>query len=191
MPYVSEKPVFSPVLGEFFKTFKTLYPKAEIGSTFRTFAEQNKLYQRGRSGDKILDPKSIVTYAKGGNSPHNYGLAFDIPNILFLDTEQNLKYNINTMLSFYPEIEWGGNWEKSKYDPFHFEIKNWKEKLKANPRPYIDFVRLFSAPDAIIYEKIWKPTKESISSLYKTGKSYAILYLAIGLTGFLLYKKLK
>jgi hypothetical protein len=190
MPYINQKPVFSSELAEFFNVLKDVYPKAQLGTTFRTYSEQSKLYQRGRSGNKILDKKSVVTYADGGFSPHNYGLAFDIPNILSLDLEQNLKYNVNTLLKFYPSIEWGGNWSKEKYDPFHFEVKDWKTKIKQNPSPYIDFVRLFSAPDAIIYEKIWKPTKEAIKNIYKTGKSFAIVYLMIGFTGFLLYKKI-
>ena len=38
----------------------------------RTFAEQDALYAQGRSV-----PGSIVTNAKGGESPHNYGCASD------------------------------------------------------------------------------------------------------------------
>lgn len=191
MPATTNNPVINEELFNFWKTFKTLYPKAIIGSTFRTYKEQNELYQKGRSGDRILDKKAVVTYAKGGHSPHNFGLAFDIPNILNLDNIENLKYNINTMLTFYPEIEWGGNWKKEKYDPFHFQIRNWKEKLKSNPSPYIDFVRILSYPDSLIYEKIWNPTKKALVSMYKSGKSYFYLYMLIGLTGYLVYKKLK
>jgi hypothetical protein len=38
----------------------------------RTFAEQDLLYSHGRT-----TPGSIVTNAKGGQSPHNYGCASD------------------------------------------------------------------------------------------------------------------
>ncbi len=41
--------------------------------TFRTFQEQDELYNQGRS-----KPGKKVTNAKGGQSIHNYGLAFDI-----------------------------------------------------------------------------------------------------------------
>lgn len=41
--------------------------------TFRTFEEQNLLYSKGRT-----NPGPRVTDAKGGQSIHNYGLAFDI-----------------------------------------------------------------------------------------------------------------
>ena len=40
---------------------------------FRTFALQDALYAQGRT-----TPGAIVTNAKGGQSPHNYGLAVDV-----------------------------------------------------------------------------------------------------------------
>ena len=39
----------------------------------RTYAEQNKLYAQGRT-----KPGNVVTKARGGESIHNFGLAFDI-----------------------------------------------------------------------------------------------------------------
>lgn len=39
---------------------------------FRSFTDQNKLYALGRT-----QPGKIVTFAKEGQSYHNYGLAFD------------------------------------------------------------------------------------------------------------------
>jgi len=46
--------------------------------TLRTFAEQDALYSQGRT--KLFDDKGkrlgIVTKAKGGQSIHNFGLAF-------------------------------------------------------------------------------------------------------------------
>ena len=45
----------------------------------RTFEEQNKLYEQGRS--RLFDVNGkrlgVVTWAKAGTSYHNYGLAFD------------------------------------------------------------------------------------------------------------------
>ena len=40
--------------------------------TYRSFDEQNHLYAQGRT-----KPGKIVTYAKGGQSYHNFGLAFE------------------------------------------------------------------------------------------------------------------
>lgn len=43
-----------------------------ITDAFRSFDEQDAIYARGRTTDG-----SVVTYAKGGESYHNYGLAID------------------------------------------------------------------------------------------------------------------
>ena len=45
-----------------------------VVSTFRSFSEQNALFQQGRNGDN----RGTVTNAQGGESWHNYGLAVDI-----------------------------------------------------------------------------------------------------------------
>lgn len=50
--------------------------------TLRTIAEQNELYAKGRT-----KPGGIVTNAKGGQSYHNYGLAFDI--VFLVDKDGN------------------------------------------------------------------------------------------------------
>src|SRR5690606_38148459 len=47
--------------------------RLRLSCTWRTFAEQDADYAKGRTV-----PGSIVTDAKGGQSYHNYGLAFDI-----------------------------------------------------------------------------------------------------------------
>ena len=48
--------------------------------TLRTFDEQNALYAQGRT--KLFDASGkrlgVVTKAKGGQSIHQYGIAFDI-----------------------------------------------------------------------------------------------------------------
>lgn len=46
--------------------------KVRVTYTLRTFKEQNDIYNQGR-----ITPGPIVTNAKGGQSIHNYGLAFD------------------------------------------------------------------------------------------------------------------
>ena len=44
-----------------------------VTCTLRTFAEQDALYAEGRTA-----PGHIVTWAQAGQSPHNFGLAFDM-----------------------------------------------------------------------------------------------------------------
>ena len=83
----------------------------------RTFAEQDALYEQGRT-----KPGGIVTNAKGGESYHNYGLAFDVvimddgkrPNWSALSPEAA---QIAIDLGF----EWGGNWRRFKDYP-HFQM---------------------------------------------------------------------
>ena len=99
--------------------------------TLRTFQEQNDLYALGRT--KLFDANGkrcgIVTNAKGGQSYHNYGLAFDI----VLLTKNGASWDIATDfdgdgISDWKEIvnifkkhgyTWGGDW-KFKDAP-HFE----------------------------------------------------------------------
>ncbi|AWG44153.1 hypothetical protein BEH_07130 [Priestia filamentosa] len=83
----------------------------------RTFAEQDALYAQGRTkaGKK-------VTNAKGGQSIHNYGLAFDIA--VFDDNKNPVwsgnGYNIVGKLGQQMGLEWGGAWKSFKDMP-HFE----------------------------------------------------------------------
>ena len=44
-----------------------------VTSTLRTFFEQDKIFAQGRT-----EPGNIVTRARGGESSHNYGRAFDV-----------------------------------------------------------------------------------------------------------------
>lgn len=48
-----------------------------ITSAFRSFQEQEKIYQQGRTL-----PGPVVSWAKPGTSYHNYGLAIDVVPIV-------------------------------------------------------------------------------------------------------------
>ena len=99
----------------------------------RTIQEQNDLFAQGRT-----KAGHIVTNAKGGQSIHNYGLAFDI--VILLDEDKNGTFekavwngtHFNTVVKYFKNkgYEWGGDW-KFKDAP-HFQIKgyNW-QSLKA------------------------------------------------------------
>ena len=88
--------------------------------------EQNELYQIGRT-----KAGKIVTNAKGGQSYHNYGMAFDL--VLIIDGKQaswdTLKDFDGDKVSDWLECveiaksygwEWGGDWAKFKDQP-HFQ----------------------------------------------------------------------
>lgn len=92
-------------------------------SVFRTISEQDKLYnQRPR-----------VTWAKGGKSYHNYGLAVDICLITtdgktaIWDTNKDFDSDLipdwMECVSVFKKYgwDWGGDWKKPKTDNPHFQ----------------------------------------------------------------------
>jgi len=85
----------------------------------RTWEEQDKLYAQGRTA-----PGPIVTKAKGGQSYHNFGLAFDI---VVLDALRKADWDTNhagwaraAELGKSAGLEWGGDCKGFKDLP-HFQ----------------------------------------------------------------------
>jgi peptidoglycan L-alanyl-D-glutamate endopeptidase CwlK len=130
--------------------------------SLRTNKFQDGLYALGRT---VKNPNgyhatkkpmgNIVTWAKGGESYHNYGLAWDI--VLLIDRDGNGTYEeaswdtvkdndldgspdwtevVNIFLKY--GWEWGGNWNKPKTDAPHFQktfglsIRELQFKMKNN-----------------------------------------------------------
>ncbi len=93
----------------------------KILSGTRTYAEQNALYSKGRT---TAGP--IVTKAKGGQSNHNFGLAWDIgvfENGNYIGNDTPYKSIPTIVLPQMPQLEWGGNWISMKDYP-HYQIKS-------------------------------------------------------------------
>ncbi|MDB5279920.1 MAG: peptidase and D,D-carboxypeptidase VanY/endolysin [Ferruginibacter sp.] len=93
-----------------------------ILSGTRTYAEQDALYKQGRNGNTL--PK--VTNAKGGQSNHNFGLAWDIgvfENGNYVGTDSKYKAIPAMVLPQLPQLEWGGNWISFKDFP-HYQLKS-------------------------------------------------------------------
>ncbi len=90
-----------------------------VTQTVRTIDEQNALYAQGRT-----KPGKIVTYAKGGQSMHNYGGAFDICPVIngVLQWERHDLFDRIGALGKSLGMEWGGDWTGFVDKP-HFEIK--------------------------------------------------------------------
>lgn len=102
---------------------------AQITSGLRTYAEQTKLYNQGRT-----TPGNIVTNAKAGQSIHNFGLAIDFVlvsedgNKAYWDITRNMNGNqvadwlevatIGKQLGF----AWGGDWKSFKDYP-HLDMQ--------------------------------------------------------------------
>jgi D-alanyl-D-alanine carboxypeptidase-like protein/LysM domain-containing protein len=89
----------------------------------RTWAEQDALYAKGRT-TKPIGPQYIVTKAKGGQSWHNFGLAFDIAVLDAMgkadwDTSHP-GWSIAARVGKSVGLEWGGDWKGFKDLP-HFQ----------------------------------------------------------------------
>ena len=99
---------------------------------YRSIEEQNKLFNQR--------PK--VTNAKGGQSIHNYGLAFDIALLydndnngtfetaswdMIKDYDKDTKADFMEIVNYFKSKgwDWGGDWKKFKDNP-HFEVKGYK-----------------------------------------------------------------
>lgn len=94
-----------------------------ITDGFRSVAEQNRLYEQGRT-----TKGNIVTNAKGGESYHNYGLAIDFAlktssgNVIWdwqYDGNKNGKADWAEVVSIAKSLgfEWGGDWAQFKDYP--------------------------------------------------------------------------
>ena len=103
----------------------------------RTFAEQDKLWAKGRT-----QPGPKVTNAKGGQSYHNYGFALDFcllhkDNTVSWSMHEDLNKDgiddwHNVVTAFKAKgFEWGGEWQSIKDNP-HFQKLfglNWHQML--------------------------------------------------------------
>ena len=138
--------------------------------TYRTLKEQDDIYAEGRT--KIYNSAGkrlgIVTWAKGGQSIHNYGLAFDI--VLLVDKNndgvfETASWDTKTdydkdgtsdwmeVINYFKSIGWvwGGDWSAGKNDPPHLEKTfgyNWQGLQNT-----INAGKLFRDND-IVYAKI-------------------------------------
>lgn len=84
--------------------------------TYRSAIEQDALYKQGRT-----KPGEIVTNAKGGQSLHQYGVAFDIVPIKSDGTiNWNGDFEARAEIARSLGLEWGGDWD-GFVDLPHFE----------------------------------------------------------------------
>lgn len=92
-----------------------------IISGTRTYAEQDLLFRKGRYGN--TEPR--VTNAKGGQSNHNFGLAWDIGVFQggkYLTTQKPYKDVAKLVKPQLPHLAWGGDWTSFRDLP-HYEHK--------------------------------------------------------------------
>lgn len=102
------------------------YIRLRFSYCLRTIEEQNQIFAQGRTKSG-----RIVTNAKGGQSIHNYGLAFDI--VILHDKDKNgtfetaswdLDKHFMKVVNYFKSEgwEWGGDWNRFKDYP-HFQLK--------------------------------------------------------------------
>lgn len=91
--------------------------------TYRTFQEQDAIYAQGRT-----TPGNIVTYAKGGQSYHNYGLAVDI--VFLIDKDGNGTYETASW-DFKTDFDNDGKADFEEVD-FVFKMYGWDGLYKAD-----------------------------------------------------------
>lgn len=108
-------------------------PQPFITCTYRSPQEQDALYAIGRT---VKGRK--VTNAQAYESPHNFyrSFAFDIGFITLtkkLDWSAELFKAFAYIMSHNQNVMWGGNFKSIKDNP-HFELKNWKERVKSKNR---------------------------------------------------------
>lgn len=113
-------PELQAVIPKFLSKCKAQGLIVSIGECFRSVAEQDALYAKGRTASG-----SIVTNCKGSSysSPHQWGVAFD-----FIRNDGKGAYNDND--GFFAKVgsvgislglEWGGNWTSFKDKP-HLQL---------------------------------------------------------------------
>ena len=93
-----------------------------ITCTFRDREMQDHLYAQGRT-----DPGKIVTNAKGGQSAHNYKLAYDIVPMVYGKPVWNTTGDDSKLWERVGELgeaqglEWAGRWKTFREYP-HFQF---------------------------------------------------------------------
>ena len=133
----SLEPGFKEQIGELCTKLGVMGIVCAVTAGRRTIAEQDKLYAQGRTA-----AGPIVTRAKGGQSPHNFGLAADLCPVH--NVTKDLWWNA-------PDDVWkviadtaqemglvAGYYFKSIHDAPHIEHPAWKEMQAAWQRGEIN-----------------------------------------------------
>lgn len=113
--------------------------QVKIISGTRSFAEQDALFKK----------RPRVTKARGGQSNHNFGIAWDVGTFIdgkFLEGKNAKEDKTYSDLpaaakAALPDLEWGGDWKSFK-DMSHFQLKTGKSvsqilALLKKGKPYV------------------------------------------------------
>lgn len=103
-----------------------------LTQALRTHKEQDALYAQGRTR-----PGKIVTNARGGQSLHNYGLAFDVAFRAkdgTIDWNDLAPFREFAVIAKSNGLAWGGDWKRKDYPHFEAPGMTW-QKAKAGEVP--------------------------------------------------------
>lgn len=146
-----------------------------ITSGYRSIEEQNRLYAQGRT-----TPGSIVTNAKGGQSFHNFALAFDVVDRV---RGYNLDWNALGSLGASCGLEHG---DRGYVDLPHFQYRGGLSlaQVQAGARPNVDSPP--AQPQAVSMEEIFKniyiaifgnwPTDQQVQDFKNSGEGRPYTY---------------
>lgn len=100
-----------------------------ITETIRSFELSDHYYTQGRTR-----PGEIISFAKGGQSFHNYALALDFTIEVQGRIEWKMSDNWMLVVNTFKEygFEWGGDWPGKKADKPHLQMVfgyTWQELL--------------------------------------------------------------
>ena len=76
-----------------------------VTSGYRSWVEQGVLYNQGRT-----TPGNVVTNAEPGESTHNYGLAFDLVEMINGQPQWNGRWSEIAAIGKSHGFKWGGDW---------------------------------------------------------------------------------
>lgn len=125
-------PILQPIAIKFINDLDKQGIHIVIYLTWRSIGEQNRLYSRGRTMEG-----NIVTWARGGESKHNFqikgkpaSLAFDCVPLIngkahwSTDKEGVKIWQIIGLAGKNLGLDWGGDWRGSKKDFPHFQLNS-------------------------------------------------------------------
>jgi peptidoglycan L-alanyl-D-glutamate endopeptidase CwlK len=116
-------PDLQPLATRLIETANDQGINAKVISGLRTYEEQDELFAQGRT-----KPGKVVTKAKGGQSIHNFGCAFDV-GVFSEDGRtyhgESKHYKTLGQIGESLGLEWGGRWAGFVDEP-HFQLTKGK-----------------------------------------------------------------
>lgn len=140
------EPGFRDLIGEWLRLCAAEGVAVLVYCTTRPSLCQDELYAQGRTA-----PGPIVTNAKGGQSPHNYGLAVDAAPWEWIQDQPggvyhkeldwtpfqrgilDPRWSVMVDAAAVCGLEWAGNWKTFK-EYVHFQHPGWKELANEMPQ---------------------------------------------------------